>query len=108
MAQGYSSELVSNVDDFLDFHRVKKQTIEFERSWNTGPTSWQVLHTICAFANDFLNDDGGYIVLGVDDKPLEDGTANVVGVTAESLDKTQKLPRLPKLKIGGVCDSLCI
>ena len=58
MAQGYSSQLVSNVDDFLDFHRVEKQTIEFKRSWNTGPTSRQVLHTICAFANDFFNDDG--------------------------------------------------
>ena len=90
MAHSNSSKLIINISDLLDVHRVEKQRIEFKKSWNTGPTSWQVLHTICAFANDFLNNNGGYIILGVEDKPSEDGTVKVEGVNAESLDKTQK------------------
>ena len=90
MATINCSKLVINVKDLFDVHIVEQQRIEFKRSWNTGPTSWQVLHSICAFANDFRNDDGGYIILGVDDKPLEDGSVNVVGVPTDTLDKTQK------------------
>ena len=89
MAQSNSSKLIINIADLLNVHRVEKQRVEFKRSWNTGPTSWQVLHTICAFANDFLNDDGGYIILGVNDKPSENGNVNVEGINAESLDKAQ-------------------
>ena len=90
MAHGASSKLIPNIRDLLHLHRVEKQRVEFKSSWNTGPTSWQVLHTICAFANDFLNDDGGYIILGVNDKPSEDGKAQVCGVSAADLDKIQK------------------
>ena len=56
MAQSNSSKLIINIADLLNVHRVEKQRVEFKRSWNTGPTSWQVLQTICAFANDFLNE----------------------------------------------------
>lgn len=45
------------------------------------------MYIICVFVNDFFNDDGGYIVFGVDDKFLEDGIVNVVGVIVESFDK---------------------
>ena len=91
MASINSSELFLNVEDFLNVYSVEQQRIEFKRSWNTGPTSWQVLHSICAFANDFQKDGGGYIILGVDNEPSEDGSANVVGVPEGSLDKTQKI-----------------
>lgn len=96
MAQINSSKLIISIEDLLAVHRVEKQRVEFKRSWNTGPTSWQVLHTISAFANDFLNDDGGYIVVGVDDKPSKDGTLNVHGVPEGDIDKIQK-------QIVGLC-----
>lgn len=85
-----SSRLIINIKDLLNVHRVEKQTVEFKRSWNLGGTSWQVLHTICAFGNDFLNDDGGYIIIGVDDEPAEDGQVQVFGVPEKDLDKIQK------------------
>lgn len=85
-----SSRLIINIKDLLNVHRVEKQRVEFKSSWNTGGTSWQVLHTICAFGNDFLNDDGGYIIIGVEDKPSKDGQVQVCGVPEGDLDKIQK------------------
>lgn len=85
-----SSRLIINIKDLLNVHRVEKQRVEFKSSWNTGGTSWQVLHTICAFGNDFLNDDGGYIIIGVEDKPSKDGEVQVCGVPEGDLDKIQK------------------
>ncbi len=39
--------------------------MEFKASWNPETTGPQVLRTICAFANDLHNLNGGYIVIGV-------------------------------------------
>lgn len=85
-----SSRLIINIKDLLNVNRVEKQRIEFKRSWNTGGTLWQVLHTISAFGNDYLNDDGGYIIIGVEDEPSEDGKVQVCGVPEKDLDKIQK------------------
>ena len=86
----FSSRLVIKIDDLLKVHRVEKQRIEFKASWNTGGTSWQILHSITAFGNDFLNDNGGYIVIGVEDGPSDDGQVQVCGVPQRDLDKIQK------------------
>ena len=48
-----------------------------------------VLHTICAFANDFHNLGGGYIVLGVEEqngRPVLPPT----GIDPESVEAIQK------------------
>lgn len=51
----------------LDIHallhgqKVEWERLEFKVGWNP----LQVLHTLCAFANDFHNLGGGYLVLGV-------------------------------------------
>jgi len=42
--------------------RIEWERLEFKRGWN--PV--KVLHPVCAFANDFHNLNGGYIVLGVE------------------------------------------
>lgn len=86
----YTSRLIINIKDLLAVHRVEKQRVEFKRSWNTGPTSWQILHTICAFANDYMNDDGGYIIIGIEDKPSEDGRLQVCGILQWNLEKIQR------------------
>lgn len=86
----FSSRLVIKIDDLLKVHRVEKQRIEFKASWNAGGTSWQILHSITAFGNDFLNDNGGYIVIGVEDGPSDDGQVQVCGVPQRDLDKIQK------------------
>lgn len=50
-----------NIDDLINGRTVEWERIEFKEGWNPEPT----LKTICAFANDFNNWGGGYIVVGI-------------------------------------------
>ena len=50
-----------NVDEVLRGQVVEQERLEFKAGWN--PEA--VLHTLCAFANDFHNLGGGYLFLGV-------------------------------------------
>ncbi len=50
-----------NIEDLLNKHKVESNRIEFKKGWN--PT--KIYHSICAFANDFDNIGGGYILVGV-------------------------------------------
>ncbi|MFH1463672.1 MAG: Fic family protein, partial [Pseudomonadota bacterium] len=61
------------------------ERLEFKAGWNP----LQVLHTLCAFANDFHNLGGGYLVLGV----AEEGGRPVlppVGLDPARIDAIQK------------------
>ena len=53
-----------NIEDLLNKHKVESNRIEFKKGWN--PT--KIYHSICAFANDFDNIGGGYILVGVEEK----------------------------------------
>ncbi len=44
---------------------VETARLEFKASWNAETTGHQIIKTLCAFANDLQNLNGGYIVLGV-------------------------------------------
>lgn len=74
-----------NIADLLNKRKVESNRIEFKSGWN--PTS--IYHSICAFANDFDNIGGGYILVGVEEK---DGQAvrPVKGLPLEQLDKIQR------------------
>ena len=50
-----------NINNLLNGAPVEWERLEFKEGWN--PLA--VLHTLCAFANDFHNLGGGYIVIGV-------------------------------------------
>lgn len=55
-----------NITDLLNKQKIESNRIEFKKGWN--PES--IYHSICAFANDFDDLGGGYILVGVDsDKP---------------------------------------
>ena len=54
-----------NLNDLLHLCGVESPRVEFKASWDDRTTGLQVLHTICAFANDFQNLNGGYIIIGV-------------------------------------------
>lgn len=64
---------------------VESERIELKEGWN--PES--VLHTLCAFANDFHNLGGGYVIIGVGEK---DGNAQLpsVGLAPSQIDSIQK------------------
>lgn len=51
-----------NITDLLNKQKIESNRIEFKKGWN--PES--IYHSICAFANDFDDLGGGYILVGVD------------------------------------------
>ena len=63
-----SAILPINLDDLLHCRGVESERVEFKASWDQHRTGPQVLRTICAFANDYHNLNGGYIVIGVGER----------------------------------------
>ena len=57
-------KLPINLDHLLRQRTVEGERIEYKAGWNPK----RVLHAICAFANDFHNLGGGYVILGVKEK----------------------------------------
>ena len=54
--------LATNINDLLNKQKIESNRIEFKKGWNPG----SIYHSICAFANDFDDLGGGYIIVGVD------------------------------------------
>ena len=50
-----------NIKDLIHGHSVEWERLEFKQSWNPE----EVIHTMCAFANDLNNWGGGYVVIGI-------------------------------------------
>ncbi len=84
-----STILPFNLDDLLHCRGVESERVEFKGSWNPEVTGPQVLSTICAFANDYHNLNGGYIVIGVEER---DGRADLParGLSDTEGDAAQK------------------
>lgn len=53
-----------NIEDLLNQRKVESNRIEFKKGWN--PVA--IYHALCAFANDFDNLGGGYILVGVEEE----------------------------------------
>ena len=78
-------ELEISVEDLLNKRKIESDRIEFKTGWNPD----DIYHSVCAFANDYNNDGGGYIVVGVEE---ENGIARrpVRGSPDYMLDTIQK------------------
>lgn len=83
-----SSILPINLNDLLRLLGVESPRVEFKASWDEKNTGAQVVRTICAFANDFQNLNGGYVVIGVAEK---DGAAVLPpkGLSEQDIEKAQ-------------------
>ena len=57
-----NSRLPINLDNLLHQRTVEGERIEYKKGWNPDA----VIRTLCAFANDFENLGGGYIIIGQD------------------------------------------
>lgn len=92
-----STILPINIADLLYHRGVESSRVELKASWSE-QTGLQILHSICAFANDYQNLNGGYIVLGVSE---EGGVAQLppVGLDPREIERIQKW-------IRGHCNSL--
>ena len=78
-------ELEIGIEDLLSKRKIESDRIEFKKGWNPD----DVYRSVCAFANDYNNDGGGYIVIGIEEK---NGVAvrPVIGIPENMLDKIQK------------------
>ena len=74
-----------NIHDLISGHTVEWDRLEFKAGWNPE----EVLHTLCAFANDINNWGGGYIVIGIEE---QDGRPILPpkGLNKNQIDKIQK------------------
>lgn len=74
-----------NINDLLGARTVESDRIEFKEGWNPDA----IYRTICAFANDFDNGGGGYVIIGVAE---EKGRAKrpVKGLTTEEIARIQR------------------
>jgi len=83
---------------------VEHDRVEYKRGWNPS----EVIITICAYANDFSNTNGGYIVIGIEEK-YGRPVLPPAGLDENQLDKIQQelfqycnliLPRyIPQMEI---------
>ena len=80
-----TTTLPINIDNLISQRTVESERVEYKAGWN--PES--VLRALCAFANDFHNLGGGYVVLGVEER---DGRPILPpkGLNPEHIDAMQK------------------
>lgn len=72
-----------NINELLNKQKIESNRIEFKKGWN--PAS--IYHSVCAFANDFDDLRGGYIVVGVDtDEATGVAIRPVNGIPTEMID----------------------
>ena len=74
-----------NIDDLINAQTVESVRIEFKQGWNP----FNILRTVCAFANDIDEYGGGYIIVGIEER---DGAPILppVGLDQASLDGIQR------------------
>lgn len=77
------------LDSLLYCSGTESERVEFKASWDPDRTGPQVLRTVCAFANDYHNLNGGYVVIGVGER---DGRAALPpkGLSPKDLAAAQK------------------
>ena len=104
-----------NIEDLLSTGTVESERIEYKEGWNPDP----IYRSICAFANDFENTGGGYILIGVAENPVTRvADRPVLGVSTEVIANIQQdmigfnnLMRpyyAPKFSVESVDDKLIV
>ena len=86
-----------SLDDLIHAKSVESARREFKKTWNPAIRD-AVIRTICAFANDFQNLSGGYIILGIEER----GGAPLLpphGLDGLDLDQIQR-------EIRGQCNRI--
>jgi ATP-dependent DNA helicase RecG len=87
-----------NLDDLLHTRAVETNRVEFKGTWDER-IKLDTLHTICGFANDLLNLNGGYVVLGVNTDSEGRAVLPPRGLGDLNLEEIQK-------EIRGQCNRL--
>jgi ATP-dependent DNA helicase RecG len=74
-----------NINQLISGKAVEWDRLEFKKGWNPE----EIVHTLCAFANDINNWGGGYVVVGIEEK---EGIPVLppIGLSQGGLDVIQK------------------
>ena len=80
------SKLPIHIEDLLRQRTVEGERIEYKKGWNPDA----ILRTICAFANDFENLGGGYIIMSQECDDHGQPIFPPSGLQQSQLDKIQK------------------
>ncbi len=76
-----------NIEDLLSARTVESDRIEYKEGWNPDA----IYRSICAFANDFDNTGGGYILVGVEEDPVtKTAVRPVKGLTTAEIGNLQQ------------------
>ncbi|MFM7670669.1 MAG: helix-turn-helix domain-containing protein [Betaproteobacteria bacterium] len=81
-----NAKLPINIADLLCQRTVESERIEYKTGWNPDA----IIRTLCAFANDFENLGGGYMVIGQDCDANGQPLFPPVGLADNQLDKIQQ------------------
>lgn len=73
------------LETLLESRVVEQDRVEYKKGWNPS----EIIHTICAFANDFTNTNGGYIVIGIEERNGRPALPPA-GIDEDKLDAIQK------------------
>ena len=74
-----------NINDLVHGNSVEWERLEFKQGWNPE----DVIHSMCAFANDLQNWGGGYIILGIEENAGQP-ILPPIGLQEEQIDNIQK------------------
>jgi ATP-dependent DNA helicase RecG len=74
-----------NVNELLKGQIVEWERLEFKKGWNPE----EIIHTICAFANDINNWGGGYLIIGIEEEKGQP-IFPPIGVPSQRIDEIQK------------------
>ena len=74
-----------NVEKLISGKIVENERIEYKKGWNPAA----IYRTICAFANDFENIGGGYIIVGAEESKGQ-AKRPLSGISEDELDDIQK------------------
>lgn len=85
-ARAMKSGLPVDVSSLL---RTETIRVEYKKTWNH-VCGGSALRTICAFANDLMNVNGGYVLLGVEQDESGRPILPVTGLPADQLEDIQK------------------
>ncbi|KAE9646188.1 transcriptional regulator [Pseudomonas sp. PB103] len=88
-------KLPINLNDLLRQRTVESERIEYKKGWNPDP----IIRTLCAFANDFENLGGGYIVIGQECDEHGVPLFPPQGIADQDIDKIQ-------LELLAACQSI--
>lgn len=71
-----------NIEDLLNKRKIEGNRIEFKKGWNPA----DIYHSLCAFANDFDNLGGGYVLVGVEQDDNGLAKRPVKGINIDAVD----------------------